>query len=179
MKLLNTSRASFYSTPIIAVFIFLTGVYSPVHAADDIYCATYSATAVQQNKQNLANGCGYAGPQWNSNYDYHSKWCVKAPMSVADRENDARISKLSQCKGVQYPVGANKWCNQYSLVAISQNETNLKNKCGLTGPRWSSDYLYHYKWCFNAPKNTAQSESEQRRIALGKCPAIHRAPPAP
>ena len=99
------------------------------------------ATATAQNKQNLANNCGYSGPRWSSDYEGHLKWCIDVSAAVEDRENIARIGQLAKRPALH------KWCDIYSIIAVAQNDANLSAGCNETGNRWQSNYKHHYDWC--------------------------------
>ncbi|HOW54066.1 MAG TPA: hypothetical protein PLR60_05355, partial [Syntrophorhabdaceae bacterium] len=60
-------------------------------------------------------------------------------------------------------------CRQYANTAVSHNQENIKRKCGFTGTRWTSDYKGHYDWCFTAPQNLADSETQARANELQQC----------
>jgi hypothetical protein len=167
MKLPNGKKAVLVLVPVISTFLAIYG--GRVIAGDDIACAIYGKTAVAQQEQNLKHSCGYSGPEWNSDYKYHNGWCVNADQSLADAGTAKRVSMLMKCKGVQFPAGADKWCNIYSIIATAQNTANIATKCGLSGPEWNSSYEYHYNWCVKAPKSSSVSGMNQRRESLMKC----------
>lgn len=60
-------------------------------------------------------------------------------------------------------------CEQYARTAVSQNQENLRRKCGYTGTRWTSEYKGHYDWCFTAPQSLADAETNARTDALRQC----------
>lgn len=138
-------------------------------AGDDVACPIYGQTAVAQQEQNLKYNCGYSGPEWNSDPQYHSSWCMNVDLGLAEAGTAKRVDMLLQCSGVQYPAGADKWCNIYSILAVGQNTANLETSCGLSGPEWRSDYAYHYSWCVKVPKLSSMSGMNLRRDALMKC----------
>ena len=60
-------------------------------------------------------------------------------------------------------------CQQYARTAVSQNQENLRRRCGFTGTRWTNEYKGHYDWCFTAPQNLADAETKARADALRQC----------
>ncbi len=68
------------------------------YAADDIQCTIYAKKAVEQNEENKKKGCNLSGPMWNSNYEYHAKWCLNVPLNAADNGTVARAKMLMDCK---------------------------------------------------------------------------------
>ena len=73
-----------------------------------------------------------------------------------------------ECNNAVSPAGADKWCNTYSIIAIGQNEANISNQFGFSGPEWNSNYAYHYKWCVGVPRRTSESGMNMRMEALKK-----------
>jgi len=105
-------------------------------------CKNYANSAVSQNKMNLDWGCGFTGPQWNSNFDYHYNWCmVGNNINNTKGEIEARQKALEQFRKDR--------CDWYAKAAVSYNDYNLKYGCGFTGPQWNSNFDYHYNWCMH------------------------------
>lgn len=166
MNVLNGKQARYLLMLTIAT---LVGPELPAIAGDDVACAIYAKTAVAQQQQNIQQKCGFSGPEWSSDYNYHAKWCINVPQNLADNGTSNRVGMLKKCQGVQFPAGADKWCNIYSIIAIGQNAANLSTKCGLIGPEWNSDYSYHYTWCVKAPKANSVAGMDSRRNKLMQC----------
>lgn len=168
MILKNRRKVILFLGTAVSAFLTIYGVPA-VASGDDIACPIYGLTAVAQQEQNINYNCGYSGPEWNSDPHYHSRWCVNVGLGPASAGTSKRVNMLMKCKGVQYPAGADKWCNIYSISAVAQNAANLSTSCGLSGPEWRSDYSYHYKWCVKVPKANSVSGMNFRRNALMKC----------
>ncbi|ADE14834.1 conserved hypothetical protein [Nitrosococcus halophilus Nc 4] len=152
------------------LLLLMLAVGSPSsYAASKMYCSTYTKTAVAQNAQNIENNCGYTGPRWSSDPEHHNEWCLNASGQTAQRENLARINQLAKCPGVQFPAGADKRCNIYSIVSIGQNKANLSTGCELSGPTWSSNYGHHYSWCLTASQELTNAQITARQRELDKC----------
>jgi hypothetical protein len=64
---------------------------------------------------------------------------------------------------------AQRRARAYSTLAVAQNVANLANRCGFSGPRWSSDYSYHYQWAVAVPAKDSRSETQQRQEMLDTC----------
>ncbi|MDR0780369.1 MAG: hypothetical protein LBF16_06700 [Pseudomonadales bacterium] len=60
-------------------------------------CDTYGELAVEQYEAAQANNCGFSGPQWHSNKDYHSQWCMTVQPIEDSKERSARNVALTQC----------------------------------------------------------------------------------
>ena len=63
----------------------------------------------------------------------------------------------------------NTRCDQYAKTAVSQNQENIRRRCGYTGARWSNNYQGHYDWCKRVSKAFADSETKAREDGLIKC----------
>lgn len=61
-------------------------------------CRNYGNTAVEQHRINLAQGCGFSGPRWHSNYEDHFVFCMGAPKLVRKIETVARGAALATCQ---------------------------------------------------------------------------------
>ncbi|QBQ55163.1 hypothetical protein [Nitrosococcus wardiae] len=152
------------------LLLLMLGVEPPFsYAASKMYCSIYTKTAVAQNAQNIKNNCGYTGPRWNSDPEHHKEWCLNASAQAAQGEDLARIGQLAKCPGVQFPTGADKRCNMYSIVSIGQNKANLSTGCELSGPTWNANYIHHYSWCLNASQELTNAQITARQRELDKC----------
>ena len=60
-------------------------------------------------------------------------------------------------------------CRVYSDMAVAQNEANIGNRCGRTGPMWSSKYGYHFDWCLYAPAQQTRDGTAARQRELDQC----------
>jgi hypothetical protein len=166
MSLSNGGKASFFLViSIITLFVIYNGLSL---AADDNVCTNYAKTAVLQQEQNQKYNCGFSGPEWNSDFNYHKRWCVGTNVTpnLIDKETAKRVDKLMGCNNAVYPAGADKWCSTYSIIAIGQNAANISNQFGLSGPEWNSNYAYHYKWCVGAPRSASESGMNKRMEEL-------------
>jgi hypothetical protein len=67
--------------------------------ADDARCADYARTAVAQNKENVANRCGFTGARWYSTEEQdHKNWCMGVDAAMPVSEAAARAQDLSKCR---------------------------------------------------------------------------------
>jgi hypothetical protein len=60
-------------------------------------------------------------------------------------------------------------CSAYAAAAAAQNDQNVLQKCGFTGPAWSSDLSGHMKWCETANMGMLVKEDNARKNALAQC----------
>jgi hypothetical protein len=95
--------------------------------------------------------------------------------SFVGRGWNDRISALEcECTGRGEGHGREGFCRDYARRAVRAQETNKDLDCGFTGPRWHSDYDNHFSWCLNAPRERAESETQDRRDRLESCRAGDR-----
>ncbi len=60
-------------------------------------CRRYSNLAIQQQRTNLSEGCGFSGPRWHTSYEDHFVWCMEAPTGIRLAEAAARVGALLAC----------------------------------------------------------------------------------
>ncbi len=60
-------------------------------------------------------------------------------------------------------------CRDYAGAAVRANRINRRRNCGLSGPRWSSDPVGHFRWCVSVPPPARQREAAARRAELRNC----------
>lgn len=64
------------------------------------------------------------------------------------------------------------FCREYAESAVDQSRRALDDpRCerGARGPRWSTNYRYHYDWCLGARHESAREEREVRHEHLERC----------
>jgi hypothetical protein len=61
-------------------------------------CSEYAKTAVKQNNENAALGCGFAGARWESNAADHENWCRAVSPDLPASETAARADALNDCR---------------------------------------------------------------------------------
>ena len=61
-------------------------------------CQRYSNSAVEHQRTNLQNGCGFTGARWNNSYEDHFVFCMNSPRLVRKLESFARESALASCR---------------------------------------------------------------------------------
>ena len=61
-------------------------------------CAAYSRLALQQQKENITNKCGFTGPEWNDQHSRHMDWCGSVGPDQWKAQLKMRDEKLAACK---------------------------------------------------------------------------------
>ncbi len=71
-----------------------------------------------------------------------------------------------------------RFCDSYAQTGVAQHVSNLAHGCGLTGLRWSANFIGQKAWCRTVRRVIADGETRARRAALTGCgvPANIRKP---
>lgn len=69
-------------------------------ADDKVNCDAYAKLTVKQAKEAKQRGCGFGGPVWSLDYNFHKSWCLRSDVHMANltQENNKRLGALQQCK---------------------------------------------------------------------------------
>lgn len=136
-------------------------------------CQNYATSAVNQQRANKAQGCGFSGGAWSEKHAGHFNWCLSANeqnRSAAERD---RNSMLQGCKTAQAAGKKQVWenaCRAYAKTAVSQNTENIRRKCNFQGGSWSSNEAGHFNWCLGANSSQTAKSINFRIAALkNKC----------
>lgn len=152
----------------------------PAQAGSHANCVNYGRIAVQQQRRNLANRCGYAGLEWHLNEGAHYTWCRVASGGARRAGIANRRAALNRCIG-RNPGGnagrfppfgnaqLNRACRNYAQKAVNQNRANRLSRCGYVGRRWSASFNRHFQWCRTASRNSRNFETRTRARMLNRC----------
>jgi hypothetical protein len=67
------------------------------------FCDGYATRAVESVAKNNADGCGLAGPRWDSNRQAHLDFCLRSEGTpYPSAEELARIRELKACKPIKH-----------------------------------------------------------------------------
>lgn len=61
-------------------------------------CLDYGTMAVEQQKENIANGCGFIGLRWHNNQAGHEGFCRLVGEDQASNETTFRSAKINECQ---------------------------------------------------------------------------------
>ena len=164
----------------VIIIAFLIGTAHFANAIDKrVRCDRYAKAAVAQQLENTSVGCGFTGPEWDSNYNYHYQWCMHGNNSnydIINRGYEFRKDKLSHCNLSELDQKVHTrydlTCGKYARSAVELNNQNLYWGCGFKPPKWDSNYQHHLKWCKHGDnlKNYAYDEYRARIAAMDSCP---------
>ena len=138
----------------------------------DKRCDSYAFRAVEHFRLTRQPGCGVRGDgRWQSDYDAHYAWCLKASDAALAGEEKARSDWLLRCGGFGFKV-LDEWCYQYARRAVDQFKLTARPGCAV-GPdgRWQGNFDAHYEWCLDASQAARASEQEARDQWLYGCGA--------
>jgi len=77
----------------------LTGVTGFAASANaQANCETYGKLALQQQKENESNKCGFKGPEWSTDLKAHIAWCGNVGPDAWKAQLQARTQQLAACK---------------------------------------------------------------------------------
>lgn len=174
---------------IIGIFVCLMCSNSTqLFAADHEYCERYARHALEQFDVARGEKCEKLDyPVWSMDFKHHYDWCREVPMSEAEKGNELRVSVLRECRnkvvrgsvtGTISTVDTGKAaamlndlaCQDYAKKASLQQQTNLKNNCGMQGPQWNENYNDHYNWCMHGDNvKLTEAANQERQNGLDKC----------
>jgi hypothetical protein len=60
-------------------------------------------------------------------------------------------------------------CETYGKLALQQQKENESNKCGFSGPEWSSDLKAHVAWCSGVGPDEWKVQLKNREQELAAC----------
>lgn len=134
------------------------------------FCNNYANTAVNQQRQNFSQRCGFSGPRWHTNFQSHKNWCLSTNRNTANAETQARARGLRNCRG-NFSNQRDAYCRRYAQAAVNQQSQNLRQRCGFRGARWHTNFQSHKNWCMNVNNASADRENRARFNALRQCSA--------
>ena len=87
------------------------------------------------------------------------------------------LAALSSSMSVQTAsAGSNANCIAYGQTSVRQQASNIRNRCGFSGPRWHYNEAAHYGWCRLVSGNKRRAEINFRARALRRCVGRANAP---
>lgn len=144
-----------------------SSVHGAAAAQEDLPCDAYAAAAVAHNQQNAMMKCGFTGNRWSNEFTEHAKWCEAVPPGQAKNEDYVRRFLLERCAAK--PGEDQQACQSYAEKAVSQQQANVAQGCGLDGDSWSNDFAAHFNWCLAAAPEDRQGRLSRRDERLDVC----------
>lgn len=83
----------------------------------------------------------------------------------------AAVVTVSCMLGTGAFADSNLNCDAYAGAAVAENQQNIAQNCGFTGPGWQSDFNAHRAWCLSPAVHMADltTEDQARQTALAQC----------
>ncbi len=85
------------------------------------------------------------------------------------RLSTAACAALIGVAGLATGAHAQANCETYGKLAIQQQQENVAEKCGFSGPEWSPDLKAHIAWCGGVGPDQWKSELQKRKQQLDAC----------
>lgn len=60
-------------------------------------------------------------------------------------------------------------CAVYAKLALEQQQENVNNRCGFTGPEWNDQYSRHLEWCGTVGPDQWKQQLQLRSQKLAAC----------
>jgi hypothetical protein len=95
-------------------------------------CAQYAQMAIRHAEDNRRRSCGFAGPRWQPDYEYHFISCMKSTPPERFKERSYRMRALLECRtGLPtYRENENQFLYEYRWVRPRG-----------TGDNWTSGWI--------------------------------------
>jgi hypothetical protein len=168
------------------LFIVLSGLASATvgnttiaQANSHLNCQVYAQSVIDQANENAKFGCGFSGPVWSTDFNFHVNWCNQntTQMHHLTEQQAIRTAALSQCKLTKPGSGmrpANAYdeqgCDSYAKQMVANAQTNIVKGCGINDPRMHQNYQAHFDWCFNGrTKQQVKSTLDQVIASVNQC----------
>ena len=110
-------------------------LFSPVTFAEtEQRCDVYVKSSLQQNKENVTQGCGFTGGRWNNNASGQKNWCLGVGEHILSSETAERSSLLASCKSSNVKKGkpraeAKDKCHPSSLQQLKASDPKALYGC--------------------------------------------------
>jgi len=83
----------------------------------------------------------------------------------------ALTAALAGAAGLSTAARAQANCDMYGKLALQQQQENVTEKCGFTGPEWSPDLKAHIAWCGSVGPDAWKTQLQKRKQLLDACKA--------
>jgi len=83
----------------------------------------------------------------------------------------ACLAALVAGAGMTSAAHAQANCDTYGKLAIQQQQENVADKCGFSGPEWSPDLKAHVAWCGTVGPDQWKVQLQKRKQQLDACKA--------
>jgi hypothetical protein len=138
---------------------------------DEVVCAEFAVRVLDNNDANLANQCGFRGPQWTGEFGTAFGRCLEMRPDKRKEELEAMDVEIGECK--KYASRAQeRRCDHYARMAVAEAAANKQFKCGLEegDQTWTStSYDFHMRWCKSVPLTNLTAWTVNREARVLRC----------
>ena len=137
-------------------------------------CGHIARMAVQQQRTNVQNNCGFDGPYWHGARRKHVDACRAERSGRGNRSRysiarfEKREARLRRCM-----VGGggrrDEACENYANAAITRYQQSLKYRCKLSNSVWNDNGDLHYNWCRRASVAERTQRLNTMRLQIKRC----------
>ena len=143
------------------------------------FCDDWASKAVELNRKNIENRCGYRGRAWDSNEQRHFRRCMQLKKNERTAERRGQKQAIKVCV-TELGYGKRARCDHYARVAVLQNDSRRRGNCGAGSDLgWNANYKVHFNRCLERRKKDTRAAQEAREGFLRQCHAFDRSKAGP
>ena len=140
---------------------------------DERFCRNFAAQSVRQVEEARRLDCGFGGTRWSPSRVRQARLCEDMGPRAAAQLLNVRSAQLERCRaesGGRGFAGSDRGdCAAYAQESVLQARANRRLGCGFSGPRWTTSYRAHLRWCQRAPYGEVVAELRTRERFLDRC----------
>ncbi len=139
---------------------------------DERFCRTFAAQSVLQVEEARRLDCGFGGSRWSPSRVRQARLCEDIGPRAAAQLLNARSRQLDRCRVEARgggSAGGPSDCAAYAQESVRQARISRRLGCGYDGPRWTTSYRAHLRWCQTAPRGEVMAELRIRERFLDRC----------
>ena len=137
-------------------------------------CGHLARLAIEQNRSNVENRCGFDGPYWHSSRRRHVDACRGERTGRGERRRyninrfEKREERLRRCM-----AGGggrrDQACETFTTTALSWYQHSLKYRCKYSDSVWNDNSDLQYNWCRRASKTERAKRLDTMRYQYKRC----------
>lgn len=144
-------------------------------AHNHLNCHAYAKAVIAQVKKNIGLGCGFSGPVWSSDYNFHFNWCNQNTTQIhhlGEQEN-IRKGQMQQCLAKvklkdQNHRAKEKACLKYAKKAVKL-DAEIRDTCQ-SNSAWPKDLKTHVQYCMGkGGADKVYIDNVKRTGAIAEC----------
>lgn len=140
---------------------------------EESFCRTFASQSVRQVQEARRLDCGFGGSRWSPSPIRQVRLCEDIGPRAATQLLNARSAQLDRCRaeagGRGFADSDRGDCAGYAQESVRQARIARRLGCGFGGPRWTTSYSAHLRWCQTAPYGEVMAELRIRERFLDRC----------